>query len=110
MLCNSKRISIAGALLLLSGIASAGPAGPPTLSIPLPKPLGPVDLTVLPPSEATDNRLIVDVNSPPLIINLYASTTRVAAKESVRTLPGLPDQHTQTYSFKEAIDLPKPPQ
>ena len=109
MLCQSRKISIAGALLLVSCAASAGPPGPPTLSIPLPGPLGPVDLTVLPPSEATNNRLIVDVDSRPLIINLYASTTRVAAKESVRTLPGLPDKHTQTYSFKEAVDLPKPP-
>jgi hypothetical protein len=110
MFRKSGKSVIAGSLLLLSGAALAGPPGPPTASVPAPYPIGPVEVTVLPPSEATKNRLIVDADTRPLIINLYASTTRVAVKESVRTLPGLPEEHTQTYSFKQAIDLPKPPQ
>jgi hypothetical protein len=110
MLRKTGKSAIAAGLLVLSGAALARPPGPPTVSIPVPYPVGPVEATVLPPSEATNNRLIVDVTTRPLIVNLYASTTRVAVKESVRTLPGLPDEHTQTYSFKQAIDLPKPPQ
>ena len=73
----------------------------------MPGPLGPsADVTVRAPSSDTNNRLIVDAWTRPLVVNAYVSSKRVAAKESVRTLPGLPEPHTRTYSFKQAVDLP----
>ena len=85
------------AAVLISGSAMAQSIVGPTIP-----PIGGdrAIFTVMTPSAETKNRLIVDVNTRPLDINLFASTTRVASKQTITYPAG------SYHSFKEAVDLP----
>ncbi|HZP14150.1 MAG TPA: hypothetical protein VFB36_17165 [Nevskiaceae bacterium] len=102
-----KSLALAGgfAALVLSGGALAQTLPNATFNartFPNSSALGPV--TITPPSDADGQRLIVDVDTRPLDVNLYAGATRVASKQSITYPAGT------YYSFKEAVDLPGLPE
>jgi hypothetical protein len=148
MFRRSHPLVLAGsfAALMLSGAAvaqslprtslpSATSAGMPTLS-PLPTmtfnrttysntmQIGPAQIT--PPSDEDGQRLIVDVNTVPVDINLFVGATRIASKQAVNFAPGGTTspvfqfdqapvdinvwQGPNRIAAKEAVNLPGLPQ